>query len=130
MTLLNATKPSTIEVEPAPGQTIEAALPREAVPRFGIVQLMRQSDGTYVPILKSWSNTVRLKLDTMNNLGLDVSYKTTRRLIIAGFVKGSLIAPETFLLDVESLYEHLQATRDPEFWTEARKAQYRAAQDV
>lgn len=116
-----------MKVEFAPGQEVDATLPREAVPRFGLVQLMRQADGSYVTVLKTWSETVRLKLDTLPNLGIDVSYKTCRRLIAAGFIEGSFIAPETFIMDLESLYNHVQATRDPEFWTDARKAKYRAA---
>lgn len=113
-------------VELAPGQETEVPIPREAVPRYGMVQLMRQSDGTYIPILKTWSETIRLRESTPHDLGLDVSYMTLKRLIVAGFIKGRLIAPDTCLVDLASLYEHVENCSDFDFWNEERRAEYRS----
>lgn len=113
-------------VEIAPGNETEVSIPRSSVPRYGFVQLMRQSDGTYIPILKTWSETIRLRESTPTDLGLDISYMTLKRLIVAGFIRGRLIAPDTCLLDLASLYEHIEGCRDFEFWTEENRANYRS----
>jgi len=59
-------------VEIAPGSETEVSIPREAVPRYGFVQLMRQNDGSYLPVLKTWSETIRMRSDTPSALGLDI----------------------------------------------------------
>ena len=112
-------------VEIAPGSETEVSIPREAVPRYGFVQLMRQNDGSYLPVLKTWSETIRMRSDTPSALGLDISYNTMKRLIVSGFIRGSLIAPDTCLVDLVSLFEHINATRDFEFWTQERIREYR-----
>jgi hypothetical protein len=128
MTLISAKLvPSGTTVQLAPGQESRIPVPREAVPRYGMVQLMRQTDGTYLPVLKTWSETVRLTCSLPNDLGLDVSYNTLVRLVTAGFVQGTRIAPETTLIDLESLVAHMEACRDPEYWTPARVQKYREA---
>ena len=38
------------------------------------------------------------------------------RLIKAGFVASRRPAPNTTVIDVESWFEHLHASSDPEFW--------------
>jgi hypothetical protein len=114
-------------VQLAPGQESGVSVPRESVPRYGVVQLMRQTDGTYIPVLKTWSETVRLTCNLPHELGLDISYNTLTRLVIAGFISGQRIAPETTLIDLESLVAHMEACRDPEFWNAKRIEQYRQA---
>lgn len=113
-------------VEIAPEHQTEVSIPREAVPQYGVVKLMRQGDGSYIPVLKTWNETIRMREDTPYHLGLDISYMTLKRLIAAGFIRGRLIAPDTCLLDLASLYEHIEKCQDFEFWTPARRAEYRS----
>jgi hypothetical protein len=113
-------------VEIAPGQETDVSVPRSAVPQYGFVKLMRQGDGSYLPVLKTWSETIRLRESTPTDLGLDISYMTLKRLIVAGFIRGRLIAPDTCLLDLASLYEHIERCQDFEFWTEENRAEYRS----
>lgn len=101
----------------------------EQVPRYGIAQLMRQADGSYLPVLRSWATTIRLKgnQDRIRELlGADLGYKVLLRLLKAGFIRGSYATPGTTLIDLASLADHLAAAADPEFWTPVRRAAYAA----
>lgn len=112
-------------IEIAPGKRMADQVPRADIARFGFVSLCRLPDGNYMPVLKTWGQTVRLTSDLFRDLGLDVSYDTVRRLINGGFLRVRRIAPNSIVLELESLYDHLEAVRDPEFWTEARIKAYR-----
>lgn len=113
-------------IEVAPGRHVaDPEIPRDEVARYGFAKLMRQSDGSYIPVLQCWGETVRARESIWREMGIDVGSETIKRLIRAGFVRCRRIAPDTTLVDLQSLYEHLEAVRDPEFWTEARIQQYR-----
>ena len=119
---------SGIMMEIAPGKPIPALeIPRTAVPRYGMVRLSRQPDGSYIPVLLTWGQTVRLTGRLAHEMGFDADYNTLMRLYMAGFIKGHRMAPGVTLLDLQSIYDHLERTRDPEYWTEERRAQYRKA---
>ena len=47
------------------------------------------------------------------------------RLFDAGFIKGERQSPRKIMIHVETLHAHLEAVRDPEFWTNARSDRYR-----
>ena len=110
----------------APGQEV-VDIPREAVPRYGFVQLVALPDGTYRPVLKSWNAMVKLTFDLPKQLALDVAHDTLSRLVRAEFISGRYISPSNCLIDLNSLYEHLEACRDPEFWNPQRRARYQQA---
>ena len=113
-------------IEIVPGKQVPAPeIPREAVPRYGFVRLMRLNDGTYLPQLQTWGETIRLSSETARDLGLDIHYNTIYRLFNGGFIGGSRISPNTILLDLQSLYDHINATRDPSFWSPERIKRYR-----
>ncbi|MDR2463578.1 MAG: hypothetical protein LBD30_07345 [Verrucomicrobiales bacterium] len=112
------------EVEIAPSIKVES-LPRGVVPRYGITQLMRETDGRYLPVLCLLEGNIRLTVDIGKRLGVDISYQTIHRLILGGFVEGRYLAPNTCLLNLGSFWRHYQATLDPEFWTPANLARYR-----
>lgn len=106
----------------APGEYAAAEIHPDDVPRYGIVRLMRQADGTYVPVLRNHGQYIRISEDLPEKLGLKgIAFKTLYRLVAAGFVACSRPAPNVILVDVLSLSEHLQATRDTEFWTPERR---------
>lgn len=113
-------------VEIAPGEKT-ADLPRTAVPKYGFVHLMRQPDGSYTPVLQSWGEMIRMTSDLPHRIGLNTDYSTLRRLLIAGFIKYRHFSPGTILIDLQSLYEHMDACKDPEFWTPERIKRYRQA---
>ena len=50
------------------------------------------------------------------------------KLYHGGFVSGEFKSPRRLLIDVESLALHLEAVRDPEFWTPARRDRYENGQ--
>ncbi len=111
--------------EVAPGQWAAQTIHPDDVPRYGLVRMMRQADGTYLPILKHHSQYVRMTRELPEQLGLkDLPSRTLYRIIAAGFVAHSRPAPNVILVDLVSLTEHVQAARDPEFWTPMRRKQY------
>jgi len=110
----------------APGQEV-TDIPRKAIPRYGFVHLMRLTDGSYTPVLKSWNQMCRLSLTITEDLGLDIERTTLLRLIRGGFIQGHYITPSLCLFDLHSLYEHLDACKDPEFWDEKKRKAYQQA---
>ena len=119
--------PKTMQrIQIAPGATAED-IPREEVPRYGFVKLMRQADGSYLPILQSHGHTVRLGETFCQDYGIDTHTKTIRRLIVAGFVSGHFISPHALLVDLSSFHEHMEACKDPDFWTPDRRKKFSQA---
>lgn len=126
--LASGKKAKTDLVEVAPGQWAAAEIHPDDVPRVGIVRLMRQGDGSYVPILKLSSQYVRMSRELGETVGLHgLSWKSLYRLIGAGFVASSKPTPNVILVDLVSLAAHVESARDPEFWTPARRAQWSQA---
>ena len=111
-------------IQIAPGKTIHVATQEEDVPRYGIFRMVRQSDGSYLPVLKTFETLLKLDevLDLLRIPGL--SRRTLARLCETGFVDCTRPSPNSQLVDVGSLLAHLQAARDPEFWTSQRRAQF------
>lgn len=104
----------------APGVSIEDARGKAHVPSLGVVNLVRQKDGSLIPMLRTWKPYVKLTVDLPEKLGLDLTYRTLRTLILAGFVDARAITPRQTLVNVGSLFAHFDAVRDPEFWTPER----------
>lgn len=123
-------KPAATQlVEAAPGVFVAPTVAPEDVPRYGICKLMRQPDGSYIPVLKQYSPHVRMDSNALGNAGLNaLSRRTLYRLIAAGFVAHSRPAPNLIMVDLASLAEHLEKTKDPEFWTSARLEQFRRSE--
>ncbi len=116
---------ATPMVEIAPGQWTAGDIHPDDVPRYGLVRMMRQIDGRYLPVLKQHSQYVRMSHDLPELLGLKgLSPKTLYRIIAAGFVASARPAPNVILVDLLSLTEHVQAARDPEFWTDPRRRRW------
>jgi hypothetical protein len=115
---------ATQAIHVAPGKVIHAAVAPDDVPRYGVFRMVRQPDGSYLPVLKTFDALMKLDdvLDMLRIAGL--SRRTLARLIETGFVECTWPSPYVRLVNVESLVEHLVAARDPEFWTPARRAQF------
>ncbi len=124
--LINAGR--TVRAEIAPGEVVQAKdIPRDALPRYALVRLAWAKDGTAVPLLNHYGQYVRLTEDLARSIGIDISYKTLVRLIEEGFVKAARPAPNTYLVDLASLIEHVRVTMEPGWWTPDRIKRYRRA---
>lgn len=108
----------------APGLYIPTEqLPQEAVPQYGYVKFVKQGD-VYQPVIRGWGKAIRMRPSLKEALGLDLPYKTIMRLIKGGFIAARVPAPNTYLMDLDSFYEHIEASKDPEFWTPERRHRY------
>jgi hypothetical protein len=108
-------------IEIAPGVRI-APVPDAAQARILVLDLEPQPNGTLRPVARVRGKRVRLTREGLPALGISAGYKTLRRLIAAGFVRGEQPAPGVIQMDLESYFEHERATADPEFWTRQNAA--------
>jgi hypothetical protein len=112
---------STKLVEIAPGEWVPSGIHPDDVPRFGLVRMMRQPDGTYLPVLKTHTQYVRMHRGLPAALGFkDMSAQCLYRLMDGEFVQCSRPSPGVVMVDLGSLAGHIEAARDPEFWTPER----------
>lgn len=112
----------------APGCYVPRSIDPADLPRYGYFRLMRQRDGSYLPILKHWGQWRRLDDDLWRHLGLQgLSKRTFLRLCNAGFIRRIRPSPKVILVDLGSLCDHLSAAEDPEFWTPERIRQFQNA---
>lgn len=100
----------------------------ERVPTIGVVRLARDPKGRLIPMLRTWKPEVRLTKDLPAQLGIEIDYRTLCRLISAGFIRARRPAPRLTLVSIESLIEHLDLCRDPEFWEGENLERYQLAQ--
>lgn len=111
--------------EPAPGKSL-AVVPPEDVPRYGIVRMMRQPDGRYLPTLTYHSELIQLGPNTPEHLGLrGLHWRSLRRLVQSGIVSGCFPSPHVCLMNLASLVRHLEETREQSYWTQERKEAFR-----
>jgi hypothetical protein len=85
--------------------------------RILVLDLEPAANGMYQAVARVRGKRVRLSREGLPALGITASYKTLRRLITAGFVRGEQPAPGVVQMDLASYFEHERATADPEFWT-------------
>jgi hypothetical protein len=108
-------------IEIAPGVKV-APVPHDEQARILVLDLEPQANGTLRPVARVRGRRVRLTREGLPALGISAGYKTLRRLIAAGFVRGEQPAPGVIQMDLESYFEHERATVDPEFWTRNNSA--------
>jgi hypothetical protein len=116
--------PTGEAIEIAPGERY-VDLPQEIAPKFGIIRWMPAGDGTFRPRVQVLENVIRVT--EARQYGIHISRETIIRLGVAGFVSISQLAPMTICVSLESLLDHIDACKDPEFWTEERLVRYRKA---
>lgn len=95
--------------------------PTAAIPRVGLFDWQPAGDGTFRPIVRIHECMVRAS-EFAPLVG--INYLTLHRLIRAGFVEGSQPSPQVILVNATSYFAHQEATRDPDFWTAARRQKY------
>jgi hypothetical protein len=83
--------------------------------------LVPLGDGSYkaVPRKSQQKVTVKEAARIANS-----SNATIYRLFESGFIEGERQSPRKIMIHVESLNAHLEAVRDPDFWTHARRKRY------
>ena len=118
--------------EIAPG-VWQGEIPAEDIPPVGFVSFKRLQDGTYLPVVRTFQNRLRLTPDIGQQLGVGMPgspesrglYMTIKRLVMGGFIAARQIAPGTIDIDLNSFWAHYQATQQPGYWTPERRSRYR-----
>ena len=98
--------------EPAPGRRV-ALVDAESLPTHGIVKMLRQTDGRYLPVVTRYGKLVRLSDQLPRELGIEIHPRVLKRLVSSGLVRGSRPGPDTLLIDLGSLLDHPKRTQDP-----------------
>lgn len=116
-----------------PKAAISVKLPTKRPPRVLVGRLMKDANtGLYFFKPLNWPFLMKAR-ELPRRLGLPFSERVIARLVYAGFVKGCRVTMHVHLVDVESLWEHLQNTSGPDgegFWTPERRALYAEAVSV
>lgn len=110
----------------APGERY-VDLPPEHTPRVGIVRMVPVGEGLYKPRLQVIENWIRVT--EAEQFGIFIRRDTLVRLGVAGFIPISQPSPQITAISLEGVLDHIEACKDPEFWTEKRMHIYRTAND-
>ena len=109
-----ATAPRMARVAPGYWAPVEGS-----VPDVTICTWQRQGAG-YVPVPEE-THMVRVTGGVLRALGMERQMRTLKRLAQAGFVEMILVAPHTWMLNLDSWYNHLRrVAEDEEFWEEGQ----------
>lgn len=119
---------SPVDVWVTPNRVVKMALPTTRPPKYALCRVLAQAGG-YVLHPVTLNPCVRKTPELCRRLGLDISDETLDRLIEAGFVAAQKPTPFTILVDLESLWEHLEASSMPGFWNRDRRLAYMSALD-
>lgn len=109
-----------------PTRKFDVTLPVKAPPKIIVSRLVRDAKtGQFFMAPMNWPFLVKLRQDSgiLHAWGLEISPRTIARLFMAGFLRGCRISPQTNLIDLESLWEHMQITGGEGghlFWTPER----------
>jgi len=117
------------DCEIAPGKRASVKLPCDSLTKYGVVKLKR-TNGTLIPLLKTWQGQVKLTHDLPALLGIGIDHSTLRMLCYAGFVKSSRPTPFVTIIDVQSLLDHIEATSGENaaaFWSAENRRKYAEA---
>jgi hypothetical protein len=116
-----------VPTKPGPGDIVNLHGQPDDVARYGVVRMLRRQDGSYMPVIKTYSRWVKLTATTLIDLGLAncLSRQTIDRLIQCGVIDHSQPSPQIILIDVDSLLSHLERTREPGWWTDERRKAFR-----
>ena len=80
-----------------------------------------QGDGSYRAVPRKPQDKVTVKEAARLS---DYPITSIYRLYRAAFITGERKSPRRILINVASLQAHLEAVRDPEFWTAERRQRY------
>lgn len=115
-------------VEVAPGFLVADLPDGHECPIYGFISMESIGDQKFVAKVKIWPALLRLSENATEVLGLGMmNPRILKRLAFAGFIETIQFTPGTTLLNLESFFRHLDAAKDPEFWTPARLELYKQA---
>ena len=83
--------------------------------------VVRMGDGSFHVVPRRPQSKITIKEAART---AHYSRDTIYRLFHSGFVTGERQSPRKILIDVDSLQAHLEAVRNPDFWTPERRQRY------
>lgn len=100
--------------------------PPARIPALAVFEWVAKPDGSYVP--RQRIEEAYMRLSEVEKLPLGLTKEVIVKLYRAGFIDGHCAAPNSTMINVISLLDHIEKTRDdPYFWTAKRIEQYREA---
>jgi hypothetical protein len=120
--LRQATRPEFVEL--APGKWVPNPECQRAEvggqSEYTLARWAKNADGTFSPIPFT-ERMVRVDLRVLQYLGFKRQNHTLTRLATAGFIEMVKIAPGTWFLNLNSLYNHMaRCAENPEFWDKGK----------
>lgn len=89
----------------------------ERMPEYVVCESVRHPDGTLSLRPSGIGTLCKFSEPLLRALGFDGRLETLRRLARAGFIRLYALSPSVNLVDMDSLWAHLQAVEeDPDFW--------------
>lgn len=108
-------KPGTA-VEIVPGKTYVALNPAD-VETVAVTELVPAGGGLWRAVVRICPRKFTLTPQNLKKLGIAISSRGLRRLILAGLIKGETITPGVHQFDYFDYVRHEAAVAaDPEFW--------------
>lgn len=114
----------TVNVWLSPTKQAKLQVPLGGPPQYVIARLFQVSPGEYLLKPVSLEPYLHVRAGFCQRLGLDISDDTLFRLVEAGFIRFIQPSPKRILISLQSLWEHLEASSKPGFWTRERRLQY------
>ena len=127
-----AAAPDKVSVEFMPGRVLELEIPEGAqIPKYVVARIVKQPNNTYAMIPLQLNTHVRLTQKLPREMGIPCDRRIIYNLIRAGLVKGTMISPRNLMVDLDSLFDHIQRCQvgvgKPSFWTRGRIEKYQFA---
>lgn len=97
-------------------------------PRLTACNLVPNRDGSYRAVPQQPPSR-KVSVSEAAHLA-NCSTATIYRLYMSNLVAGERATPRKIMIDLESLRSYLEAARDPDFWTEARRLQYSSVRHI
>lgn len=116
--------PEARTIHISPEEAARRVIDAPALPKLGVFRWQPAGDGTYRPIYRIHEPMIKT-VELASLLGL--SNWTLIRLVRSGLVDGAQPSPNIILVNVASYFEHQEATKDPDFWTPAKRAAFSQA---
>lgn len=124
--------PDKVRVEFMPGRVLELEIPAGTqVPKYVVARIVKQPNNTYAMIPLQLNTHVRLTQKLPREMGIPCDRRIIYNLIRAGLVKGTMISPRNLMVDLGSLFDHIQRCQvgagKPVYWTKGRIEKYQFA---
>lgn len=123
---------SKSEVEVTPGQ-VTVPIPPNSIARIAIYEVIPTGEaGVYRHQARVHSAELEVTTAVLRKLGIGIGTRSLKRLIKAGFVKGSNPSPQRHVFSLESYFDHCDRVRaamekGENFWTGDNLDRYRTA---